>query len=126
MKVKYFTLEPSPYHKSKYTIAIDFDKLPPMKTEGSYNLLFSSLMGLEYAQYLRFCRDILGAEIIGKGKKYPVAYFSKNRPTVAFIYNLNVRMELVMWERNHPNWKQHQEFVEQKKAIRAEIFGPKE
>lgn len=115
----YFKLEPSPYYEGKYIIAIDFTKLPPMKTTGSYNLLFSSLLCLEYAEYLRFCRDIVGAEIIGKGDKYPVAYFKKDLKSTAFVRNLNVRMNLVMWEHNHPDWKEHHEYVKKKEEEKA-------
>lgn len=114
IRVEYFKLEESPYRPGKYTISIDFDKLPPMNTSGSYNILFARLMGLSYAQYLRFCRDIVGAELTGKGHVYPVAYFSKTMNTVAFVRLLNSRMNLIMWEREHPDWREHQEYLAQK------------
>ena len=61
IKVEYFTLEESPYKPGKYTLRINFDKLPEMRTTGSFNLLPARLLNLSYAQYLRFCRDIVGA-----------------------------------------------------------------
>lgn len=114
IKVEYFKLEESPYRPGRYTITIDFDKLPQMYTSGSYNILFARLMNLSYAQYLRFCRDMIGAEITGKNHIYPVAYFAKTPTTVAFVRLLNTRMNLIMWERKHPDWREHQEYLVQK------------
>lgn len=116
IKVEYFKLEESPYRPGKYTITIDFDKLPQMSTTGSYNILFARLMNLSYAQYLRFCRDMIGAELVGKGHIYPVAYFSKTINSVAFVRLLNTRMNLIVWEREHPDWREHQDYLAQKQA----------
>jgi hypothetical protein len=126
-KVEYFKLEESPYRPGKYIISINFDKLPPMYTSGSYNILFARLMGLSYAQYLRFCRDMLGADLTGKKHIYPVAYFAKTVNTVAFVRLLNSRMNLIMWEREHPDWREHQEYLTQKeKEKQARKGGGKE
>ena len=113
-KVEYFTLEESMSRPGKYTLRINFDKLPPMTTEGSYNILPARLLNLTYAQYLRFCRDIVGGEIGGKRTVYPVAYFTKSMTTNAFVRLLNGRMNLVIWEREHPDWREHQEYLEAK------------
>ena len=94
MTKKYFYLEESPYHSGKHCIYIDFDNLPPMKTTGSYNLLPARLLCLSYAEYLRFCRDELGAEIIGKKSMYPVAYFSDTKSAEGLVNTLNSRMWL--------------------------------
>lgn len=118
IKIEYFTLEESPYRPGRYTIRINFDKLPHMTTTGSYNILFARLMNLSYAQYLRMCRDLLGAEITGKNSLYPVAYFTKTIHVVSFVRLLNSRMNLIMWEREHPDWREHQEFLEQKKLLK--------
>ena len=113
-KVEYFTLEESMSHPGKYILRINFDKLPPMTTKGSYNILPARLLNLTYAQYLRFCRDIVGGEIGGKNTIYPVAYFTKSMTTNAFVRLLNGRMNLVVWEREHPDWREHQEYLEAK------------
>ena len=118
IKVEYFTLEESPYKPGKYTLRINFDKLPEMCTTGSFNLLPARLLNLTYAQYLRFCRDIVGGEIVGKNSMYPVAYFSKTITTNAFVRLLNSRMNLVIWEREHPDWREHQEYLAQKEAAK--------
>lgn len=116
-RIKYFQLEESPYHPNHYIIVPNFAELPPMSTEGSYNILGARLMNLSYADYLRFCRDIVGAEIMGKDTRYPVPYFVKSNETRAFVDLLSARMNLVMWERVHPNWREHQEYLKQKKGI---------
>ena len=74
-KIKIFSREESVSYPGKYIIRVDLDKFHLNYTEGSYNVICARLMGLTYAQYLRMCRDCFGAEIIGKGSMYPVAYF---------------------------------------------------
>ena len=118
-KVEYFVLEESPSRPGKYTIRLDFDKfLSKLSTSGSFNLLPARLLNLSYAQYLRFCRDIVGGEIVGKKSIYPVAYFNKTMTTNAFVRLLNSRMNLVVWEREHPDWREHQEYLAQKEAVK--------
>ena len=119
-KIEYFKLEEVPTRPGKYMVVLDFDKLPPMFTSGSYNIICARLMNLSYAQYLRFCRDIVGGEIIGKRAIYPVVHFSKNITTNAFVRLLNNRMNLVVWEREHPDWREHQEYLVQKEKEKQE------
>ena len=92
---KYFYLEESPSHPGKYRVAMNFDALPGIRTAGSYNLLPARLLCLSYAEYLRFCRDQLGAEIIGKKTMYPVAYFSDIKSAEGLVNTLNSRLSLV-------------------------------
>ena len=94
--IKYFYLEESPYHPGKYTIKINFDKLPLKYTEGSYNVLCARLMGLTYSSYLRMCRDVFDAEILGKNSMYPVAYFQKTGTEKMLLDFLNKRVEIIM------------------------------
>ena len=75
MSKVYFTYEETPYHPGKYMVRPVHCNLPLTYTEGSYNLLAARLMNLGYADYLRMCRDLYGAEIIGKNCMYPIAYF---------------------------------------------------
>lgn len=114
-KVEYFVLEESPSRHGKYTIHLNFDKFPSqLSTSGSFNLLPARLLNLSYAQYLRFCRDIVGGEIAGKNTIYPIVYFNKTMTTNAFVRLLNSRMNLVVWEREHPDWREHQDYLAQK------------
>lgn len=117
----YFVLEQSPFAEGQYTITINFELLPPMTTTGSYNILFARLMGLSYPQYLRFCRDVLKAEVIGKNTFYPIVYFKKNLETTAFVRLLNTQMNFVMWEREHPDWREHQEYLKMKQEEKVNV-----
>lgn len=94
---KYFYAEESPYKEGKYVIKINFDYFPDITTKGSYNILPARLMGLSYANYLRMCRDLFDAEIIGKNSIYPIAYFNDktNANLQMLLRILNKRMELI-------------------------------
>ena len=100
---KYFYLEESPIYKNKYIIRLNHDKfLFPTGTSGSYNVFIARVLNLSYADYLRYSRDRLGAELIGKQSRYVMAYYDKNQATEAFIKLLNKRMEYIMNEHNFP------------------------
>lgn len=114
IRVDYFVLEESLGRPGKYIIQLNLDKFPQISTTGSFNILPARLLNLSYAQYLRFCRDVIGGELGGKNHTYPTVYFDKNLTTVAFVKLLNSRMGLVMWEREHPDWREHQEYLKQK------------
>jgi hypothetical protein len=104
-----FKIEESPYNPGKLFISPVHDNFHLKYTEGSFNVICARLMNLSYAQYLRFCRDCCGAEIIGKGSKYPIAYFPHGERVQALCRLLNSRANFVLWCREHPDWKQHQE-----------------
>ena len=100
---KYFYLEESPIYKNKYIIRLNHDKLLfPTGTSGSYNVFIARVLNLSYADYLRYSRDRLGAELIGKQSRYVMAYYDKNQTTEAFIKLLNKRMEYIMNEHSFP------------------------
>ena len=100
---KYFYLDESPVYKNKYIIRLNHDKfLFPTGTSGSYNVFIARVLNLSYADYLRYSRDRLGAELIGKQSRYVMAYYDKNQTTEAFIKLLNKRMEYIMNEHNFP------------------------
>lgn len=87
--MNYFYLDESPSNVGKYMIRLNFTKLPASHTKGSYNILLARMLGLTYAEFLRYCRDFYGAEIIGKGTYYPVPYFSKDSNVNSLIKLLN-------------------------------------
>ena len=100
---KYFYLDESPIYKNKYIIRLNHDKfLFPTGTSGSYNVFIARVLNLSYADYLRYSRDRLGAELIGKQSRYVMAYYDKNQATEAFIKLLNKRMEYIMNEHSLP------------------------
>ena len=99
MKKECFFYEESPYNPGKYVISLNHDNMPLFFLRGSYNLLPARLLNLSYPQYLRMCRDLIGAEIIGKGHKYPVAYFKKDKLLFQLVKLLNARANLALIER---------------------------
>ena len=53
-------------------------------------------MGFTYANYLRYCRDVIGGEIVGKNEKYPIVYFKKNKALIDFVELLNKRTKEIL------------------------------
>ena len=97
---KYFYLEESPYNKGKYMINLEHNNFPfEGGTCGSYNVIVARFLGLTYTQYLRFARDVLGAELIGKKSLYVIPYYARSDAVNQFVKLLNKRMDLVMAER---------------------------
>lgn len=96
MSNKYFHCEESFANLGKYIIRPNFDKLPLKCTIGSYNILPARLMNLSYAQYLRMCRDIYGAEVTGKKTMYPIAYFSNEEQAAKLLKELDKRVEKLL------------------------------
>ena len=125
--IECFKAEESPYHPGKFTIKPIHENFHLTYTEGSFNVICARLFGLSYAQYLRMCRDLFQAEIIGKGNLYPVAYFKEDENLSRLVKTLNSMANLVLWERAHPNWKAHQKAVEieEKKAAMKKSLSKK-
>ena len=114
IKVKCFMRDESAAHPGKWRIIPVHDNFHLGETTGSYNLICARLFNLSYAQYLRMCRDCFGAEIIGKGSHYPVAYFKRSEELDALIKLLNARANAVLWEREHPDHETHAELVKER------------
>ena len=110
-KVKCFVKDESASHPGKWIIRPAFDNFYLQSTSGSFNVICARLMGLTYPQYLRMCRDCFGAEIIGKNSMYPVAYFKRSKELDILIDNLNARANMILWEREHPDFEAHKEKV---------------
>lgn len=119
IKKKIFEAEESPLYPGKYTITCNHDEFKLLHTEGSFNIICARLLNLSFAQYLRFCRDICGALIVGKNSIYPVPYFKPGEMLNQLVKLLNNRANLVLWEAEHPDWEEHQaEMFEREKARR--------
>lgn len=112
-KEKIFYRDESASHPGKYMIRADLEKFHLNYAEGSYNIIGARLMGLTYADYLRMCRDIYGAEIIGKGNVYPYPVFKLSKGLEDLIEQLNARANLVLWEREHPDFEEHTEYIKE-------------
>ena len=103
----------SPVHENFH-----IDSLP---NGGSCNIIAARLMGLTYAQYLRFCRDLIGGELHGKKSMYPTVYFSRTPTVMKFVRLLNHLANIVLWEREHPDWKNNPEFVAIKEETKKNL-----
>ena len=112
-KVKCFIRDESASHPGKWIVRPVLDNFHLDSTSGSFNVICARLFNLDYPQYLRMCRDCFGAEIIGKNSMYPVAYFKRSKELDALIDNLNARANLVLWEREHPDFEEHAAYVKE-------------
>lgn len=72
--MNYFIVEESPIYK-KFMIYPNHTSLKIGATSGSYSVLGARLFGLHYHDYLRMCRDVYGAVLIGKNCYYPNVLF---------------------------------------------------
>ena len=108
---KYFDYQMSMSNGARVMIVPRVENLPFEKTEGSLNVLAARVLEISYANFLRLCRDEFGAQIIGKGHKYPVAYFELNEPFYAFLRLLNTRMDVILRTEALRKKKEEQEDV---------------
>ena len=95
----YFKLEEAASRPQWFIIAPVHENLKKFfKTpfEGSYQVLEARLLGLNFAKYLRFLRDIIGADIVGKGSLYPLCYLKKTEEAQMLVRLLNKRMEAIV------------------------------
>ena len=120
-KKKIFSLVEREGEPNRFTLSIDSELCEEFYlrglSEGSYLILYARLMNMSYATWLRFCRDILGAELIGKNSLYVYPVFKKTSEVLQFIDMLNAQINLVKWEKENPDWKEHQEYLEERKGI---------
>jgi hypothetical protein len=61
---------------------------------------------------------MVGGELVGKNSIYPGVVFNKTMKVNALVRLLNSRMNLVVWEREHPDWREHQEYLALKEAAK--------
>ena len=92
----YFKYDESASNPGKYLIWPVANNLPISKMNGSYHVLQARLMNLSYPNFLRMCRDLYGAEIIGRENFYPVPYFSSVDEVSKLTKILNKRVELIL------------------------------
>ena len=98
MKKECFFIEELPSDTHKFIIGLNHENLKLKSTNGSFNVICARLMNLTYANYLRMCRDVLGAEIRGKNQKYPIAVFRKDKNLYQLVKLLNARANLALYE----------------------------
>lgn len=112
-KVKCFERAECPSYPGKYVIRPIHDNFHLDSTNGSFNVICARLFGITYANYLRMCRDMFGAEIIGKNSLYPIAVFGFTEKLQELLEQLNARANFVLWEREHPDFEEHAAYVKE-------------
>ena len=61
-----------------------------VRTEKSYNIIPSKILGISFEDFLKMCEDGLGAEVnFGRNKLYPSIYFKDNSSTRKFLKVIN-------------------------------------
>ena len=88
--MKPFYLDDLPWHSGYAIISNHFDQfsMPTMHT--SYNYLIAALVGMDYEEYLVFCKENLGAKVTRKnGAKYASIHFPITEDVKRFVEVLN-------------------------------------
>lgn len=120
-KKEFFGIEESMMYPGKYVLSInDYEGFMLKGTVGSYNVIFSRILNMSYPTFLRFCRDMCGAELIGKNSLYVVPVFERGGRLKQLVNLLNNQANLIIWEREHPDWKEHEQAVKEYEAKIAE------
>lgn len=100
---RYFYLEHSLIYQNKFVIRFDTCLFPyAAEIAGSYDILIARLLNLSYANYLRYARDRLGAQLIGINNRNITVLFDNSLEVKAFINLINKRLEYVINEREFP------------------------
>lgn len=86
----YFMVERSPIY-NKYMVYPKHENLPFHGTEGSYFVICARLFNLPYVSYLRMCRDVYGAKLIGKKNRYVSVVFDDLAAAQKLCKDLNMR-----------------------------------
>lgn len=83
-------------HPDGYKISLDYEvnDFERIKSKGSYNVPAARVLGLSYVDYCRYCRDVHGATLIGKGTSFPLPIY-KSKP-YDLIKELNSRMTKIL------------------------------
>ena len=122
-RVQYFYIDESPVLAKHWLVKFDPSKVNMGPTIGSYNLMAARLFNISYVNYLRMCRDLFNAVIYGKNTYYPVAYFPDKLLAEQLCNSLNVRMAALMFDREHPDFQEHLEYLSEYDKSMAESIG---
>lgn len=101
--MKYIDYEEAMDRPGYYLLKLHHDEFPVHGLEkGSFNVLFARLLNLSYADFLRLCRDLVGAELYGKGQLYVLPYFKLTNDFLMFVRYMNKVAEMMVERHNHP------------------------
>lgn len=96
---KYFMLDKSPLVEDGYILRLKDHSQYFKNIKGSYGVFYCRLLNITYPNYLRYCRDHLGAKLVGKHSTYITVYFKNNQETRDFLFYLDSRVEDVIKQR---------------------------
>lgn len=85
-------------------VPLDYDAFPMnIKNGGSYNVAPARVLGLTYAEYLRFAREMFPevVTIEGKGNYFPLLYWKRGAELNLFIKLLDARLNLALTEMDY-------------------------
>lgn len=94
--MKYVYVDESPYNPGKYLIFFESGMKPFTPCTGCREILGARLLGLSYANFLRYCRDVYGAEIHGKNYIYPTPYFPSRAAAEKLAKIFDQRLQLLL------------------------------
>lgn len=90
-----------PWHDGYGVIQNHFDEIEMPQIESSYHYLYACLLGMNYEEYLTFCRESLGAKISRKnGAKYAAIHFPITGDFRRFVDLLNKKFYLAAMGKN--------------------------
>ena len=92
--MNYFIAELSPIH-NKYIVLPNHNALKLGPTKGSYAVFGARLFGLTYADYLRMCRDVYHAILVGKKRLYISVLFNTEEEARRLAEELNKRVNFL-------------------------------
>lgn len=92
--MNYFVVEISPI-SNKYIVLPNHSALKIGPTKGSYAILGARLFGLSYADYLRMCRDVYHANLVGKNHRYISVLFDSEADANSLASSLNERVKFL-------------------------------
>lgn len=93
---EYFYLDESPIHQGWYCLRINNEEDWNVAGHGNFNILPARILGLGYDHYLEYCRDTLGARLLGRKCQIPYCLFKDNQATRDFVKFLNKRTEITL------------------------------
>ena len=92
--MKAFFIEPHPSRKNYYIINNNFNTIPMPMIHTSFQYLMARLVGMNYEDYLIFCKEQLGALVVrSKGARYASVYFPNTSNVKRFVEILNDNFE---------------------------------
>lgn len=67
------------------------ENVPKENISGSWNVLPARILGISYADYLRYARDKYNGTLYGKNHKYPIVKFKNENDCKALCKELLLR-----------------------------------